>query len=168
MCRCLLVRVSERLHSDTDRHHYTLSCFFSPSARCHSVFSLFIFPWLGCLSALQFSPTLLGHHLSLSIFHIFVSISLSSHSVPLRFVLTVSRLIYLFTVLYFCWPCLSARLFSFKLSSKAPVWQFYSPELTISSNKPFESDCRISGFPIFNPFLSYQSITCPVLVEKIV
>lgn len=32
------VTLSERLNGDTDRHHYTLSCFHSLSMKCHSVF----------------------------------------------------------------------------------------------------------------------------------
>lgn len=43
----------ERLYSDTDRHHYTLSCFPSPSMKCHSELSVLSLCH-GC--ALSFSP----------------------------------------------------------------------------------------------------------------
>lgn len=93
MCQWLLVKCSGRLYGDTDRHHYTLSCFHSPPMKCHSVFSVLC---LGCALSvlLHFSFSHFARSLSSALIlpPVFVFICLSSCP---SFTLTISS------------PCLS-------------------------------------------------------------
>lgn len=83
----LLVTLSERLYSDTDRHYYTLSCFHFPSMKCHSIFNV---P-SRCFSsiALQFFRLCLVTLFLLSILLIFVFISLPSYFPASPFTLAI-------------------------------------------------------------------------------
>lgn len=67
MYQCLLVTLVEGSYSDTDRHHYTLSCFYSPSMKCHSVSFRFALAVLSPFSCTSVCLTLLSHYLLLSI-----------------------------------------------------------------------------------------------------
>lgn len=69
----------ERLYSDTDRHHYTFSCFHSPSMKCHFLFGVLSL-CLGCalFFLLHVSFSHFAQSLSFTLFfHIFV---LNSHA----------------------------------------------------------------------------------------
>lgn len=66
------------LGSDTDRHHYTFSCFHSPSMKCHSVFSVLLL-CLGCALSVVL-------HFSFS--HFARSLSFTLHFPPICFHLT--------------------------------------------------------------------------------
>lgn len=82
------------LGSDTDRHHYTFSCFHSPSMKCHSVFSVLLL-CLGCALSVVL-------HFSFS--HFARSLSFTLHFPPICFHLTA-----------FCFPHRSFSILSLYL-----------------------------------------------------